>query len=69
MDGFPGIHPSLLLLLGPVRGVHYRHVTNVTLFAIKNSSLIKLEFNIYYRAIFEIKFKVAIFIYFCVDDC
>ena len=23
MDGFPGIHPSLLLLLGPVRGVHY----------------------------------------------
>ena len=23
MDGFHGIHPSLLLLLGPVRGVHY----------------------------------------------
>ena len=26
MDGFPGIHPSLLLLLGPVRGVHYNFV-------------------------------------------
>ena len=24
MDGFHGIHPSLLLLLGPVRGVQYR---------------------------------------------
>jgi|GEM_PF-4832566 len=23
MDGFHGIHPSLLLLLGPVRGVQY----------------------------------------------
>lgn len=23
MDGFQGIHPSLLLLLGPVRGEHY----------------------------------------------
>ena len=25
MDGFRGIHPSLLLLLGPVRGVQYTH--------------------------------------------
>ena len=26
MDGFHGIHPSLLLLLGPVRGVQYTSV-------------------------------------------
>ena len=29
MDGFHGIHPSLLLLLGPVRGVQY-NIASIT---------------------------------------
>ncbi len=31
MDGFHGIHPSLLLLLGPVRGVQYTFFNRIKL--------------------------------------